>query len=280
MTDFFRNKWIVITGAAHGIGREFAIQLAQKGSHLLLSDIDMQSLDVLESKLRKEHPHLRIATKKVDVSNRNQMEEWVTEIQQITSVVDIVFNNAGITVTAQFHKHSWEDWERVIGVNVWGVIYGCRLFLPLLQKSSAGRIVNMSSLFGIIAMPNQAAYCLSKYAVRGLSEALWEEFRDKIEVTVVHPGGIQTKIIERNSSSSQEYQNHLADFFRHNTMKVDSAVRFILQGIERGKRRIVVTKEAVLFDRVKRMFPIWGNRWCYRQIHTSMKLQEVDRFMD
>ena len=279
MTYFFRNKWIVITGAAHGIGMEFATQLAKHGANLLLSDIDIQSLDILAETLRQKHSNIRISTKKVDVSNRIEMEDWVREIEQITSVVDIVFNNAGITVTAQFHKHSWEDWERVIGVNIWGVIYGCRLFLPLLQKSSAGRIVNMSSLFGIIAMPNQAAYCLSKYAVRGLSEALWEEFRDKIEVTVVHPGGIQTKIIERNSSSSQEYQNHVADFFRHNTMKVDSAVRFILQGIEKGKRRIVVTREAVLFDRVKRIFPIWGNRWCYRQIHSSMKLQEVDRFM-
>ena len=201
--SFFTNKWVAITGAAHGIGRELSRQLSLQGTHLLLSDIDSETLQELVKELRKDNPN--IFEWCIDVSNRQEMEHWVAEIKNHTPCVDILFNNAGVSVAASFTRHEWEDWERIIGINIYGVIYGCRLFYPLLQKSQHGRIVNMSSLFGIIAMPNQAAYCMSKYAVRGLSEALWEELED-VEVSVVHPGGIRTKIVDHSKSTSDDYQ--------------------------------------------------------------------------
>jgi short-subunit dehydrogenase len=279
MSDsFFKQKWVVITGAAHGIGQELSRQLAEQGANLLLSDIDTKTLVEWSEKLRESHRDIQVFEWGIDVSKRSEMEGWIEEVQKITPVVDVLFNNAGISVAASFSGHEWDDWEKVIGVNVWGVIYGCRLFLPLLQNSSRGQIVNMSSLFGIIGMPNQVAYCVSKYAVRGLSEALWEEL-EGVAVTVVHPGGIRTQIVERGKSTSDEYQSHIVDFFRTKTMKVDSAVRVILGGVQKNKRRIVLTKEAILFDRVKRLFPVWGNSWSYQQIRKSMKLEKVEGLM-
>lgn len=274
-SSFFKGKWVVITGAAHGIGQELALQLAERGANLLLSDIDRPALDDLTQRIRKSYSHIKIFEQCVDVSKREEMEKWVQGIQKNTSQVDILFNNAGISVAASFVEHEWEDWERVVGVNIWGVVYGCRMFLPLLQQSKEAQIVNISSLFGIIAMPNQAAYCLSKYAVRGLSEALWEEL-DDVDVTVVHPGGIRTKIVEHGRSSSIEYKKHLTEFFRSKTMKVSTAVRLILNGVEKKKKRVVLTREAILFDRIKRVFPVWGNAWSYQQIRKSMGLDKVE----
>lgn len=276
--SFFKGKWVVITGSAHGIGQELAIQLANHGAHLLLSDIDKPALEDLTQRIRHSHSNITIFEQCVDVSKREEMEKWVQDVHQITSQVDILFNNAGISVAASFMEHEWSDWERVVGVNVWGVVYGCRLFLPLLQQSPQAQIVNISSLFGIIAMPNQAAYCLSKYAVRGLSEALWEEL-DDVDVTVVHPGGIRTKIVEHGRSSSKEYKKHLVEFFRSKTMKVSIAVRIILNGVAQKKKRVVLTREAILFDRIKRVFPVWGNAWSNQQIRKSMGLDKVDALL-
>ena len=274
--SFFTDKWIAITGAAHGIGRELSRQLSEQGAYLLLSDIDSENLHELVKELRKDNPN--IFEWSIDVSNRQEMALWVAEIKNHTSCVDILFNNAGVSVAASFTGHEWVDWDRIIGINICGVVYGCRLFYPLLQNSQRGRIVNMSSLFGIIAMPNQAAYCMSKYAVRGLSEALWEELED-VDVSVVHPGGIRTKIVEHSKSTSDAYQEHLSAFFRTKTMKVETAVSLILKGVQKNKKRIVLTREAILFDRVKRLFPVWGNSWSYQQIRKSMKLEKVEKLM-
>ena len=123
--SFFTNKWVAITGAAHGIGRELARQLSLQGAHLLLSDIDSETLQELVKELRKDNPN--IFEWCIDVSNRQEMEHWVAEIKNHTPCVDILFNNAGVSVAASFTGHEWEDWERIIGINIYGVIYVYRL---------------------------------------------------------------------------------------------------------------------------------------------------------
>ena len=265
----FRNKHIVITGAANGLGKAIADQLLAEGAILYLGDIDEKEL------AQRSESSDRVFTYVVDVSSKSSLEAWKKDIQKKTDHIDILINNAGVTVLAPFAKHTQEDWERVMGVNVFGVVYGCSVFLPMLQKSRKGWIVNISSIFGIVAMPSQAAYCASKYAIRGFSEVLWEELQD-IGVSVVHPGGIATSIVDKAPSSARAYKEKLSTFFASRALKPERAASQLLEGLRNEKKRIFVGSEALIFDRMKRLFPIWGNNWCYRQIKKSMGFADVE----
>lgn len=265
----FQNKHVAITGAGSGLGRALAQELSQLGAILYLSDIDVDGL-AHTAKLLSAPVHTAI----VDVSKAESVVSWKMEIEAHTSFLDVLFNNAGVTILDRFEDHSLLDWEWVLGVNLWGVIHGIRTFLPMLKKSQKGWIVNISSIFGIIALPSQAAYCASKFAVRGISEVLWEELSD-IGVSVVHPGGIATNIVQRARSHNDSYKGALVRFFEKQTLAPEEAARRIINGVSKEKKRIMVSKEAVLFDRVKRALPIVGNRWCADKIMQAMGVQKL-----
>ena len=268
------GKVAAITGAANGLGRSLALALADAGCALSLSDIDEEGLAETISLLKTDR---KVTSSVVDVSDLAAVQSWADATVEEHGAVQLLFNNAGITVAATFEQHRTEDWDRVLGVNLWGVINGCRSFLPHLKAAGEGRIVNISSIFGVVAMPAQAAYSTSKYAVRGLSEALWEELKETgVGVTVVHPGGLATRIVENARSPSPRFRKHLADFFEAKAMSPDKAARQILRAVRRGDRRLMVTKEAVLFDRLKRLFPVRGNSWCADLIRKEMRLSEVE----
>ena len=264
----FENKHIAITGAGSGLGRALAIGLKQEGAILYLSDINEEGL-AETARLIGDSVHTSI----VDVSKEDDVSSWKEQIEQETSVLDILFNNAGVTVLDRFEDHQREDWERVLGVNLWGVIHGIRCFLPMLRKSQRGWIVNISSIFGIVALPSQAAYCASKFAVRGISEVLWEELSD-VGVSVVHPGGIATSIVKQAKSINSGFQNTLENFFEKQTLSPQTAALRIIDGVRKEKKRIMVSKEAILFDRVKRLFPIAGNHWCAQKIMKAMGVKD------
>jgi len=265
----FSGKHIAITGAGSGLGRALAISLHAQGALLYLSDINEEGLHETKAMLSDS-----VQVQVVDVSSLEAVEDWKASILTYTSVLDILINNAGVTVLERFEEHSIADWEWVFGVNVWGVIYGSRTFLPMLQQAKKGWIVNISSIFGIIALPGQAAYCASKFAIRGLSEVMWEEFSD-VGVSVVHPGGIATNIVTKSRSQHDDYKGALERFFARHSLKPEEAVRQILAGLQKEKKRIMVTKEAVLFDRVKRLSPIKGNHWCVQRIFQAMGVKRL-----
>lgn len=264
----FQNMHIAITGAGSGLGRALAVALSREGAILYLSDIDEAGLDETLQDCSGAHKM------NVDVSNIESVRAWKQEIAKTTEHLDILFNNAGVTILERFEEHSLEDWEWILGVNVWGVIHGIKTFLPMLRKSSKGRIVNISSIFGIIALPGQAAYCASKFAVRGISEVLWEEL-DDVDVTVVHPGGIATNIVKRARSQHEDYKGALVRFFERHTLSPQEAAEQIVHGIRKEHSRIMVSKEAALFDRVKRMLPVSGNHWCAQRIMKAMKVDPI-----
>ena len=262
----FQDKHIAITGAGSGLGRALAIALCEEGAKLYLSDVDETGLQETAQECAGSH------TMVVDVSKMDAIESWKQEIEKSTDHLDLLFNNAGVTILERFEDHSLEDWEWILGVNVWGVVHGIKGFLPMLRKSQKSRIVNISSIFGIIGLPGQAAYCASKFAVRGISEVLWEEL-DDVGVTVVHPGGIATNIVKRARSQHDDYKGALVRFFERHTLSPQEAAKQIVLGIKKEQDRIMVSKEAALFDRVKRMFPVSGNHWCAQRIMKAMKVE-------
>ena len=223
----FAGKTIVITGAASGIGAALARNLHQKGCQLALADWDAEGLSRIGTELNA-------STFVLDVRKYDQVEAWAMQVENTLGSAELLINNAGVTVLGTFAEHSLQDWERVMDVNFWGVIYGCRAFLPQLKKAREARIVNLSSMFGLVGIPGQTSYCASKYAVRGFSEALQEELRfSTVGVTVVHPGGIRTRIIEQGklaqTAPQDNTQRRLSDFFTAQTLPPEKAAERIEQ---------------------------------------------------
>ncbi|MBM75034.1 MAG: acetoin dehydrogenase [Proteobacteria bacterium] len=271
--DSFKDKVVAITGAAYGLGAALADAFFTQGARLALCDINHSALT------EKAHQSglTTALLSKVDVSNHKEVENWVLEIKDKFGGCDVLINNAGITNTATFEQHTLEDWHRVFDVNMWGVVHCTKSFLPLL-KESKGHIINISSIFGIVAMPAQTAYASSKYAIRGFSECLWEELKDEgICVTVVHPGGLATKIIEHSTTSSQTFKHHTQKFFERHALDPNKAAELIINGAAKRKLRLLIGKEAVLFDRAKRLFPVRGNHWVFKQIRKAMRLEHVEQ---
>lgn len=251
------GKVAVVTGAGHGIGRETAIALAQKGCKLAICDIDEESLDALRADL--EANGTKVSTHRVDVSDRAQMEAFPSDVVGEHGEVNILVNNAGVTVFASFEEHGIEDLEWILGVNLWGVIYGCKFFLPHLKAAGEGHIVNLSSVYGIIAPPLQTSYVATKFAVRGFSESLRAELaEEKIGVTSVHPGAIQTNIV-RNArlitDTHKELRSNTQRLFDRLGTTPDVVAARIVKAIEYNSPRVLITKEARVADALKRLMP-------------------------
>jgi NAD(P)-dependent dehydrogenase (short-subunit alcohol dehydrogenase family) len=252
-----QDRVAVVTGAASGIGRALAGELASRGCHLAIADIDEAGLAQTAAGIAGR----TVTTHVVDVADRAAVEGLVVAVLKAHGAVHLLINNAGITVDGSFHEQSVEDFETVVGVNLFGVYYGCKLFLPHLLQADRAAIVNVSSIFGIVGVPAQSSYCASKFAVRGLTETLWEELAHTgIQVSVVHPGGVRTNIVAGGKSYDAIGKERTASYFERNTMRPEAAARRIVDGLQAGRRRILVTREAVWLDRLKRLMPVWGNR--------------------
>jgi short-subunit dehydrogenase len=255
------RKVAVVTGAASGIGRALAQGLSCKGCHLSLVDINAPGLQTLQKELAESHPDRVVTTHVADVSDPNRMQEVAREVASAHGAVHVLINNAGITYESPFPQTSLEDWERIIGVNVRGVIHGCHFFLPYLAKADRGHIVNLSSLFGFIAMSGQTAYCTTKFAVSGFSEALREELRPtSIGVTVVYPGAVATNMIKNAKSHDPDLLQRVSRWYEQHAMSPDRAASRIIGAIERGSPRLVITLEAACADWIKRLLPVAANR--------------------
>ena len=198
----FRNKVAAITGAASGMGRTLAVQLAQRGCHLALSDVNEAGL-AETAQLVRQHG-VKVTTAKLNVADREAMFAWADQVVRDHGKVNLIFNNAGVALSSTVEGVDYADLEWIVGINFWGVVYGTKAFLPYLKASGEGHVVNTSSVFGLFAQPGMSGYNATKFAVRGFTESLRQELdlqRSGVSATCVHPGGIRTDICHGKSSS-------------------------------------------------------------------------------
>ena len=265
------GRTAVVTGAAGGIGRGIALALARRGCHVALADIDEAALARTTAEIAGQESarSLRVSHYRLDVANRAAVAALPAQVMAAHGAVDILVNNAGVALGGTFLEIAETDFDWLLGINFWGVVQMTRAFLPLLSNSEEARIVNVSSLFGLIAPPGQTAYAASKFAVRGFSESLRHELADtRIGVTVVHPGGIATSIAKNArmpaSLSDDEAAKRRTFFDTFLTMPPETAGEIIVRGVERRKARILVGSDAKYAELVERLMPVNYWKWLGR----------------
>ena len=244
----FDDKVVVITGAGSGIGRALARDLARRGALLAISDVDEPGLAETVEQLRSADAR-EIRADRLDVADRAAFAAYATSVADQFGRVNVVVNNAGVALAGDLTDLSYDDMEWIVGINFWGVVHGTKEFLPHLIASGDGHVVNVSSLFGLISMPGQSAYNATKYAVRGMSEALREEMLiagHRVGVTVVHPGGIKTAIARNARVSAHEDQAATARYFDEKLAKMtpERAAEIIAEGVLGNKARLLVGIDA------------------------------------
>ncbi|MGZ5842610.1 MAG: SDR family NAD(P)-dependent oxidoreductase [Xanthobacteraceae bacterium] len=265
------GRTAVVTGAAGGIGRGIVLALVRRGCHVALAAIDEAALARTATEIAGQESarSLRVSHYRLDVANRAAVAALPAQVMAAHGAVDILVNNAGVALGGTFLEVAESDFDWLVGVNFWGVVQMTRAFLPLLSNSEEARVVNVSSLFGLIAPPGQTAYAASKFAVRGFSESLRHELADtRIGVTVVHPGGIATSIAKNArmpaSLSDDEAAKRRTFFDSFLTMPPETAGEIIVRGVERRKARILVGSDAKYAALVERLMPVSYWKWLGR----------------
>ncbi len=253
------GKNVVITGAGGGIGRALSLAFANEGCNLAVSDIDPESLAGTEDMLVKRGA--RVFSRVLDVSDKVAMGGYPGEVAEALGSVDVVVNNAGVVVVSSVEEHTIEDYEWLMGINFWGVLYGSKFFIPHLRKAEEAFIVNISSVFGMVAMPHLSSYNAAKFAVRGFSEALSHELHgSNIRVMTVYPGGVKTGFVKRarfcSTPKKKTHREFNTIFEKFSMSSPESVSREVIRGIRKNKKRVLVGPDAYSGDVASRLFPV------------------------
>ena len=250
------SRVAVISGAGSGIGRALCIQLAKAGYQVIGTDINLSHAEETAAL------HQTITAKIHDVTNREQTMALAREIYQEWGRIDVLINNAGVSVTAAAETMALADMEWVMNTNFWGVVHGCQAFLPYLLKAPQANLVNISSLFGLIGFPAQSAYCASKFAVRGYTESLRAELMaTNVKTLCVHPGVIKTNIARNTRfrggiANTENHQQLIEKFDRKANVTAEAAAKAIVRTMVKNKPRLLIGKEARVFDWLQRLRPV------------------------
>lgn len=254
-----QDKVAAITGAGSGIGRATAVLMAAKGCHLALSDVNETGLAETAAACLKYG--VKVTTRRVDVASREQMYAWAEEVVTDHGLVNIIFNNAGVALGATVEDMQYDDFEWLMDINFWGVVYGTKAFLPHIKTAGEGAVVNVSSVFGLIAVPTQSAYNAAKFAVKGFTEALREEMEIEgcnVGVTCVHPGGIKTNIARAariTETKGMVDTKSTRDFEKAFITTPEKAAEEVVNGILKNKRRVLIGPDAIAIDLMQRILP-------------------------
>lgn len=256
----FDGKVAVITGAASGIGRELALQLSARGCIIAAADYNKKELDETVKLIKNAGGQAKGFT--VDVSDQKKVKKLSADVQKEYKNVDILINNAGVTLFGRFEEISVADFEWIMGINLWGVVYMTNAFLPMMKNKGESCLVNISSLFGLIGSEDQSAYCATKFGVRGFTEALQREYRKTpLNVICVHPGGIKTNIARnarmyKKGKLVKDTEKLARRFDKLARTTAPKAAEIIIDGIRRKKQRVLIGPDAKLMDRIQRLMPV------------------------
>ncbi len=258
----FRGAVAVVTGAGSGIGRALAQQLHSQGARLAMSDVDAAGLAQTAALLAcaDSAGGASVRTDQLDVGDRAAVLAYAESVAAELGVINLVVNNAGVSHGGDVLGMSFQDLERVMNVDFWGVVYGTKAFLPHLIASGHGHLVNISSLFGLVAVPSQSAYVAAKFAVRGFTESVRMEMLaagHPVRVTCVHPGGVKTGIARNGTVNAGTERAGRTDFFDQKLARTSAgdAAAAILAGAARGRPRVLVGADAKFVHLVASLSP-------------------------
>ena len=252
------GKTVLVTGAASGIGKETALAFAQRGANLAICDVDESGLAQTEKQARDLGRD--VLARRVDVAVAAEMSAFADAVHEKVEAVDILMNNAGVGLGGGFLHTTLEDWEWIVGINLWGVIHGCHYFLPRMVARRSGHVVNVASAAGYVASEMLAAYSTTKFAVLGLSEALRDELAQHgIGVTTVCPGLINTPITRssrmRGPDATEEARQRIVDIYQRRNYGPERVARNILRAVQRNRAVAPISPEAWLMYYMKRFTP-------------------------
>ncbi|TDF42395.1 SDR family NAD(P)-dependent oxidoreductase [Alteromonadaceae bacterium M269] len=267
MSNTLEQAVIAITGAGSGIGKALAMQAASHNMRIALSDIALDKLEVTCGELKLQYPECQVMINKLDVTDKDAFSNWANDINTHFGEINIIINNAGVALSSSVSSMNYEDFEWLMDINFWGVVYGSKAFLPFIENAQWGHIINISSLFGLISTPNTSAYNASKFAVRGFTESLRIEMaitHPNIAVSCVHPGGIKTNIANASRDggdkvgkagrmSREESRRDFNERLAKTTP--EQAAQIIFDGIAKKKARILVGSDAKMLDLIQRFLP-------------------------
>jgi NAD(P)-dependent dehydrogenase (short-subunit alcohol dehydrogenase family) len=267
----FSGKVAAITGAGSGIGRGLALELAAEGCHLALSDVDDAGLAETVAMVAQAagdqgsvRAGVKVSSARVDVVDREAVDAWAAATVDEFGQVNLIFNNAGVALSANVSVMTYESFRWLMDINFWGVVHGTLTFLPHLRASGDGHVVNISSVFGLLGIPTQSAYNSAKFAVRGFTDALRTELDIEqcgVSATTIHPGGIRTNIARNARFEFAEHEEAVdaeqaaVDFERITRTTPQKAARLILGAVRKNKRRALIGPDAHLFDAAARISP-------------------------
>ena len=264
----FKDRVAAITGSGSGIGRALSVELASRGCHVALSDVDEAGMAETVAMI-EQVGSVKISTRIVDVADRDAVESWAAAVVEEFGHVNLIFNNAGVALEANVASMSYDNFRWLMDINFWGVIHGTMTFLPLLKESGEGHIINISSVFGLMGIPSQSAYNAAKFGVRGFTEALRTELdieQSCVSATSIHPGGIRTNIarnsrIEHDENAEPVDADQLAlEFEKFARTSPEKAAQLILGAVRKNKRRALIGPDAHVFDFAARVSPR-GSQW-------------------
>ena len=241
----YQDRVAVVTGAGSGIGRALTLALTDNGAHVAASDIDPHGLEKTQAACRPG----KVTTYQVDVADRDAVLAYAEDVRRDLGPASMVFNNAGVDLMASVADMSWTDFDWLIGINIGGVVNGTKAFLPQLIESGSrqrpARLVNLSSAFGLMAVPYQGAYSTSKFAVRGFTEALRQEMimeRRPVTVHCVHPGVVRTNFgASMRVADTEAHPDQAKKYFDRAALTTpEKAAQVILHGADRNRARILI----------------------------------------
>jgi NAD(P)-dependent dehydrogenase (short-subunit alcohol dehydrogenase family) len=256
--SFLDDGVAVVTGAGSGMGRCLAQQLAAKGSALALADVSDAGLDATIELLRAVRG--KVTKHIVNVADESQVQSFAAAVEREHGRATVLFNNAGVALLGHLEEISLDQFRWLMDINFWGVVYGCTHFLPLLKREKRAHIVNTSSLLGLFGAAGQGAYCASKFAVRGYTEALHHELLGtSVGVTCAHPGFVRTAIAENarvgQRAGTNLRQQSLARYEKVVRTNAPTAATKILRAVELGKSRVLIGPDAYFVDFWQRLKP-------------------------